>query len=737
MILKNYQENAIGELIHDSVTLLNSDGKRTLVFKAPTGSGKTIIMAEFLKQLSEVKELNAPLSVIWAAPRKLHKQSKKKLEDYYDKSRAITCSYFDDLSDRVIAENEILFFNWESINKKNAIYIRENEQENNLSAVIERTRDESRKILLVIDESHFAAGSADAKELTAAKKLRNDIEPDLTVEVSATPIMPGDKTVSVTIDEVKLEGMIKKSVIVNPEYKTVFKGDQLFSEIPGPDNDSDELILLTALEKRQELERAYKDLGLSIRPLLLIQIPDKNKNSDVDVREKITAMLKNNDITEANGKLKIYLSEEKSEGLDLVSKEDDETDVLIFKQGIALGWDCPRAQILVLFREWKSLTFSIQTIGRIMRMPEPDTGYYKSGILNHAYVYTNFPNIEVQEDLAGGYVTIQTSKRKPEYRSLALKSVYSKRQREKTRLTPTYIQIFLNEAKKYKLKDKIDTLNQRVSASLIRNFEAEEIDRLAHRGIKGTVSIKVDNEEDLQGLFDQFAVGCLAPEFFPEPRSVDRVKTAIYYFFSTALGIKYTKRFREVINIAISDKNIDKFKEVIGHAKREYLKGVVESEFELVPVENWNIPEIIVTARDMEELDVKKSIMEPFLYDKKWKTEKAFIEFLDRNEKVEWWFKNGDGDATYFAVPYEMSGKKMVFYVDFIVKFKDGSVGLYDPHGKQFADLEAKAMGLSQYIQSNKGLKGGIVNNTDEVHYSGAWQVYNIESKGWEILEMS
>ncbi|GAH95392.1 unnamed protein product, partial [marine sediment metagenome] len=38
---------------------------------------------------------------------------------------------------------------------------------------------------------------------------------------------------------------------------------------------------------------------------------------------------------------------------------------------IALGWDCPRAQILVLFRDWKSLTFSVQTIGRIMRMPEP------------------------------------------------------------------------------------------------------------------------------------------------------------------------------------------------------------------------------------------------------------------------------------------------------------------------------------------------------------------------------
>ena len=74
-----------------------------------------------------------------------------------------------------------------------------------------------------------------------------------------------------------------------------------------------------------------------------------------------------------NNKLAIWLSGEHINKED-VEKQDSEVEVLLFKQAIALGWDCPRAQILVLFREWHSPIFSIQTVGRIMRMPEPDQG---------------------------------------------------------------------------------------------------------------------------------------------------------------------------------------------------------------------------------------------------------------------------------------------------------------------------------------------------------------------------
>lgn len=113
MILKEYQEKAVKELIRDSEELLRHRGKK-LIFKAPTGSGKTIIVAEFLKQFIQRKSSKEQYSFIWIAPRQLHLQSKEKLEIYYEESRALRCSLFEKLDDKRIGDNEILFFNWES-----------------------------------------------------------------------------------------------------------------------------------------------------------------------------------------------------------------------------------------------------------------------------------------------------------------------------------------------------------------------------------------------------------------------------------------------------------------------------------------------------------------------------------------------------------------------------------------------------------------------------------------------
>ena len=153
---------------------------------------------------------------------------------------------------------------------------------------------------------------------------------------------------------------------------------------------------------------------------------------------------------------------------------------MIFKQAIALGWDCPRAQILVLFRDWKNITFSIQTVGRIMRMPEVEKGHYKKDILNHSYVYTNLENIELKEDQAKDYLTIFTSKSR---KKIKLKSYSRVRQREKTRLNPLFIKIFINEKKYYKLKSKIKLKNQKANFSWIKDETASSTDSLIKKNL--------------------------------------------------------------------------------------------------------------------------------------------------------------------------------------------------------------------------------------------------------------
>ena len=140
--------------------------------------------------------------------------------------------------------------------------------------------------------------------------------------------------------------------------------------------------------------------------------------------------------------------------------------------------------------------------------------------------------------------------------------------------------------------------------------------------------------------------------------------------------------------------------------------------------------------------------MQPFYNDERWETEKFFIEYINNLKKVNWWFQNGKQDAKYFAVPYEDGGKKP-FYVDFIIKMNDGSIGLLDTKsGITIKDAKEKSDGLQSYIKSenkkNKKLFGGIVANTDSKKFTGRWMIYTGKGEhlradsfnNWENLEI-
>jgi type III restriction enzyme len=737
MQLKIYQENAIEELLDDSRKLLERAESQKLIFKAPTGSGKTIIMAEFLKCLIDNRDIKHSFSFIWTAPRQLHIQSKEKLEKYFETSRALKCSFFEDLDDRKIDENEILFVNWEHINKANAIYIRDNEQEFNLSKILERTKEEGREVILIVDESHHHAQSDISNE------LKRMIGPKLTVEVSATPKMENPNEITeIPLEKVKAEGMIKKAIILNEKFVNLLKKGQIESDLSGS---SEELVIDSAIKKRNELLKAFQKEKAEINPLILIQLPDqfgKATNLINTMKDRVIRILKDKyKISTENGKLAIWLSGEHI-NKENVERQDSEVEVLIFKQAIALGWDCPRAQILVLFRQWHSPIFSIQTVGRIMRMPEPVKGHYKNDILNYGYVYTNLSDIEIKEDIARDYITIYTSRRRQDYKSINLLSCYPKRHREKTRLSPFFIEIFLKEAKNYRLKKKINTKEKKLNIKVFNDWRTENIDILAGKKIIGDKAITASGL-DLQRLFDFFVRENLTP-FYPEDRSVGRVKTAIYKFFDEKVKIDDEEISQKIV---LSEKNSQHFKNVIDMAKEEYQKEIVKREPEIVFIKNWDIPETLTFGENYTKEEKRKSIMQPFYSDNKWKTERAFIEFLEKSDRIKYWFKNGDRDAIFFAVPYN-NGEEKPFYVDFIVKLKDGRIGLFDTKAGYTQKIAGpKIDGLYQYIrkENKKGKKlfGGIVTNADPRNYKGRWIYFHKTSKdlkddlsSWKDLEL-
>ena len=86
MQLKPFQDTAVTELKDRFYKLWRTGRSHArLVFKAPTGAGKTIMMAEFLKRISGDMQFDADKAFVWISfnPDSAE-QSKAKLYQYFN-----------------------------------------------------------------------------------------------------------------------------------------------------------------------------------------------------------------------------------------------------------------------------------------------------------------------------------------------------------------------------------------------------------------------------------------------------------------------------------------------------------------------------------------------------------------------------------------------------------------------------------------------------------------------------
>lgn len=730
--LRDYQKKAIKNLHAKVEKVVMTLGNEVVIFQAPTGSGKTLMVSEMLKKLVRDRKSDKAFSFVWISVRMLHEQSKEKLEKYYEDDKLIQCSYFEDLEDRKIGENEILFINWHSINKKDInIFVRENEQDNNLNSIIRNTKEEGRDIILIIDESHHTAKSEKSRELIEV------ISPKVTLEVSATPQLKENvsEIEKVYLADVKADEMIKSEISVNPEFSKKKIGDK----------SADELVIESALLKRKSLQLKLKDRNTNINPLVLIQLPDKREGMDDKKRSVINILEQKFNITEKNERLAIWLSEQHSDALANIEKNDNKVEVLIFKQAIALGWDCPRACILVIFRESKSFTFTIQTIGRIMRMPE--LRYYNEPELNKGFIFTNLSNIEIAEGYVKDYVTIYEGKRDNKlYSDVSIPSIYLKRQRERTRLSGKFVSIFFEVAEEYELYDNIDVKPSRVINPVMTDGRIVDVDKAGEIEHKGTIDIEL-NENELSDRFDRFIAQACSP--YAPVDSSDRMKTAIYLFIKQNYKIdKYDPKAQMIV---LSKENYQIFINVINLAKERFKRDIIQElneTREIEQVEKWEVPQLISYSTKYKKKEKKKSIVRPFYAAQLSEPEEDFIELIDNSDKVKWWFRNGQGEIKYFAIPYrDKDGIERCFYVDFIVMMEDGRIGLFDTKKGFTAELaRERAEALARYIKeqnkkSKKKLWGGIVTfkdgscrYNDSESYGGA--ISESQTPYWKILSL-
>lgn len=755
-----YQQKAVKELVDKTIDLLTYSGMRhTLVFKAPTGAGKTVMASEMLLRLNtELRERtdvpSKEVAYIWIAPNKLHEQSYFKMKSFFTEGQQLHPVIFDDLdhsADGYIHPGEILFVNWESVNKDNAVMIRDTEQGSSLYDLTRCTQEEQQiPIIVIIDEEHMFAG----KLANKSEKVLKTINPKVEIRISATPVTTRqDALVSVPREKVINEGMIKQGVVLNPALQ--------FND---PNGSLNQHLVHLALKKREELAEAFHKIGVNINPLLLIQLPndkDKMDKDDDSIKEEVMQYLDVvKGINTANGKLAIWLSNEK-ENLEGIEKPDNLTEVLLFKQAIALGWDCPRAAVLLIFRKIESYTFTAQTVGRILRMPEQH--FYEDDRLNWGYVYTNLSKdiIQiVQDDME--YMSNIHAVRRENLCNVVLRSEYCERPAiVRNRLGPDFKKVL---AKVF--EDILLVKNRQLSLFTIDDLEgnieededatgnadggnggaAESIYAKNRKAVEDKITFKVRSigielVEDLSitGEVGEIQVGKKAKYV----RTMQELNNSFYAFCAKRIDSKFEKVSVTTLGFALKEVMEDLFElfetdavkvilyygnqavfiDLIDRALNRYLKILAERQNQqnekYYKKYDWEVPVERLYKEESHRIkdDVHDHALLPFVELKNAsKPEEHFEAFLEANkEYIDWWYKNGDAGRQHYAISYEnKAGLKSLFYVDFVIRMKNGQIFLFDTKSAgSDPDAVEKHNALIDYMASeenkDKHLHGGII----------------------------
>ena len=778
-----YQVEAVKELVSKARNLLEESGSRKkLVFKAPTGSGKTVMASRMLDELTtELEQDGKEVAIIWIAPNKLHQQSYFRMKNYFSENRALSPVMYDELDhsiDGYIKPGEIFFVNWESINGDNNVMVRDTETSSSLYDLTRRTQEEHNlPIIIVIDEEHRFTGRA-ARQ---SERVLATIRPKLEIRISATPITANpDAMVTVSREKVIQAQMIKNGITINPKIRGEVEG---LSE--------NEFLLDKALERRNEIKKAYEDLGVRINPLLLIQLPNDSSDTLDEEEKKLIEQLKSRlaneyGITSANGKLAVWLSKEKT-NLDGLEEPYNVAEALLFKQAIALGWDCPRAAVLLIFRRIGNATFGIQTVGRIMRMPEQK--YYPNDLLNHGWVYTNLEeNLVIIEAEDLNYISKPLKAvRREDVTNVALSAEYSERlSADRNRigadfgkvLTETASVRWFNrplqmefqfpgmEAKKpsYNPQGYLPGMAAMIEPDIAENRQKAEalgIDFDLHR-----IQTQIPIDMEITGEEGEYEVGqgqviryaktqkeleealtkwCQRLLTGYEKRSEDSMRGYIYTFMEEMLGVFET----DVPRTILYNRNCPHFEELFKKAIEAYTKRVNErrakAKSRSFKAYTWIVPE----SREYNEnsnqvVPAHIHALKPFIrLNTASQPEQRFEEFLEANrEFIEWWYKNGESGKQDYAIGYTRAdtGERSLFYVDFIIRMKNGQVFLFDTKSPESdSDAPAKHNALIAYMNSGENahlhLKGGVIIQNGENWYYSPLPIDNTKDlTGWDAF---
>jgi hypothetical protein len=413
--LKDYQEDAVKDVldrIDDARDRWHRKSKKSAFsLSATTGSGKTVMAAAAIEALffgnDEYDfEPDPGAVVIWFSDDpSLNEQSKWRLQQASDKLT---------VSDLVTVENtfgraqfepgKVYFLNTQKLSRKSLLVrghdaddsdielddqqlpIMPDARAHTIYDTIRNTiEDPDLTLYLVLDEAH--RGMRDGGLVTATGRptiVRNLINGN--GSVPGIPIVWGISATAQRFNQA-IEGMqghdTLRAVQVDSQ-KVQDSGlikDTIDLDVPTEVGDFATALLKRGTLKLRDISKAWADYAeqqeepQAVQPLMVLQVPNNPDANEIaswlDVVFDAWPELPQDCIANVFGEHKLekfgkydapYISPERVQ-------QSDDVRILLAKDAISTGWDCPRAEVMVSFRSATDKTHITQLLGRMVRTP--------------------------------------------------------------------------------------------------------------------------------------------------------------------------------------------------------------------------------------------------------------------------------------------------------------------------------------------------------------------------------
>lgn len=685
--LFTFQEECVDYLLE----IVKDNKKKCTIVKSPTGSGKTIILLDFIDKY--LNTVNPNTVFIWLCPGKgdLEEQSRKKMLKYLPQR---SCKRLFEVLNGNFEEEDTVFINWELITNKKNKAITETEKKNLFDkiAVAHRSNIE---FILIVDEEH-------SNNTKKAEYMINAFAPTHELRVSATT---KENTLYnyYEIDEMDVidAGLITKALYINEDIDDNIKID----------NEHEYLIKL-ADAKRSAINRRYKEINKKIRPLVLIQFPDSSNILIEDVENMLECM----GYTYENKMVAKWMSDADDKiNIEGIEENDAYPIFLLMKQAISTGWDCPRAKILIKLREKMDEDFTIQTIGRLRRMPE--SVHYEDVLLDNCFLYTFDEDYKqsVMHDITNSFQR-KTVFLKEKCKTFTLQKEIKDEALQGLGERETCQIVYKHFVEKYGLK-KSSANNELKFKEGKYKFD-EELLSYARKGeFINTESILDSKQGEVIRTYREVDTHKNGVDLWS---SINKIRNGIGLSYDTTRAIinrLFTNSMQDKHNILELNKsqsyafiinNVDLLKRDF----KEALSGkVVPNVLKVFKYSTFRIPEMDKIKFDAAYRDAV--LVESNAYDEYYSSvwvkkirsypESKFEEYCEGNSRVDWVYKNGDSGSDYFSIVYtDLNNKQWYFYPDYIVKLKNGEVWIIEAKGGESDSGETKNIDLQAENKFNQ-----------------------------------